>query len=310
MNTILISGLGGDMAQSMSKIIKQEFPQTLIHGMDISTRNAAQNFCDHFFIGKRANDPDFLNFIENYINQNKIDFFIPCTEHELRALLLLPPDSPLWKKILSCDQNILSICLDKLKTFEFLKERKINIPWYAEKVADIQNRYPCIYKKRASSGSRDIFKVKNEQEALFLFDFSPHGLFQEYLSDDDNELTCSVFRWKDGSIQTIQLLRALSGGATSWAKVVSYSEIDKLCQDVALALNLQGSLNIQLRLTDKGAMIFEINPRFSSTVYMRHLVGFKDLVWSFQNLMNQSPPKNLNIKKGIEIAKIFDVVIL
>jgi len=43
---------------------------------------------------------------------------------------------------------------------------------------------------------------------------------------------------------------------------------------------LQGSMNIQLILTDSGPRIFEINPRFSSTVLMRHKLGFCDFLWS------------------------------
>ncbi len=43
-----------------------------------------------------------------------------------------------------------------------------------------------------------------------------------------------------------------------------------------------GPANFQLILTKKGPMIFEINPRFSSTVLMRNHLGFTDLLWSFQ----------------------------
>jgi len=42
-------------------------------------------------------------------------------------------------------------------------------------------------------------------------------------------------------------------------------------------LNYDAAFNIQLRLKNGVPMIFEINPRFSSTVYARHLMGFPDL---------------------------------
>ena len=53
-----------------------------------------------------------------------------------------------------------------------------------------------------------------------------------------------------------------------------------MCESVAAGMNLYGSINIQLRITDKGPRIFEINPRFSSTVLMRHRIGFCDLLWA------------------------------
>jgi carbamoyl-phosphate synthase large subunit len=52
---------------------------------------------------------------------------------------------------------------------------------------------------------------------------------------------------------------------------------------LAEALDLRGSINVQLRITTNGPRIFEINPRFSSTVLMRHQMGFCDLVWSIQD---------------------------
>ena len=45
-------------------------------------------------------------------------------------------------------------------------------------------------------------------------------------------------------------------------------------------LNLNGSINIQLRLTKNGPRVFEINPRFSSTALMRHRIGFSDVLWA------------------------------
>ena len=49
---------------------------------------------------------------------------------------------------------------------------------------------------------------------------------------------------------------------------------------IADELNLIGSINIQLRKSKNRIAIFEINPRFSSTVFMRSLVNFNDVLWS------------------------------
>jgi len=43
-------------------------------------------------------------------------------------------------------------------------------------------------------------------------------------------------------------------------------------------------MNVQLRLTDVGPRVFEINPRFSSTVLMRHRMGFTDVLWMLDEL--------------------------
>ncbi|VVH65373.1 hypothetical protein BSPLISOX_1590, partial [uncultured Gammaproteobacteria bacterium] len=45
----------------------------------------------------------------------------------------------------------------------------------------------------------------------------------------------------------------------------------------------------QLINTSKGACVFEINPRISSTVGMRNLIGFQDVIW----LINEIDGKNV-----------------
>jgi carbamoyl-phosphate synthase large subunit len=86
----------------------------------------------------------------------------------------------------------------------------------------------------------------------------------------------------------LQLLRQLTEGTTSWAKVVDNKEALKMCRKIAKEIELQGSMNIQLILTDSGPRIFEINPRFSSTVLMRHKLGFCDLLWSLDEVKGLS----------------------
>ena len=40
---------------------------------------------------------------------------------------------------------------------------------------------------------------------------------------------------------------------------------------------------MQLRISENSPKVFEINPRFSSTVFYRHLFGFDDLIWSIED---------------------------
>ena len=98
--------------------------------------------------------------------------------------------------------------------------------------------------------------------------------------------------------------RRLSSGVTSFAQVVNDPLIETLCVNIAESLDLLGSINVQLRLVDNNVpMVFEINPRFSSTVGMRHAIGFSDLIWSVEEqYLGQMPspcPSNWpNVKLG------------
>ena len=79
---------------------------------------------------------------------------------------------------------------------------------------------------------------------------------------------------------SLVMLRRLIGGYTGWAKVIDDDSASQMCETIAKGLNLRGSMNIQMRLTSQGPSVFEINPRFSSTVLMRHRIGSSDVLWA------------------------------
>lgn len=98
-------------------------------------------------------------------------------------------------------------------------------------------------------------------------------------------MTCAVFRTAKGRTLVLPMERRLAGGLTVWMRVRYEKEVMKQCERIAEALNLTGPINVQLRLTEQGPRIFEINPRFSSTLYLRHILGFQDLLWAIDDLM-------------------------
>jgi len=75
---------------------------------------------------------------------------------------------------------------------------------------------------------------------------------------------------------------------------------------LAVKLNLIGSINVQLRMNDNLPKIFEINPRFSSTVLFRHLFGFKDLEWSIKDLFGEKLDAYIPPKVGSKFYKGFN----
>jgi carbamoyl-phosphate synthase large subunit len=66
---------------------------------------------------------------------------------------------------------------------------------------------------------------------------------------------------------------------TSFATIVNEKVLNDYAIKIAKEFNLNGSINIQSRKVNNSFYIFEINPRFSSTVYIRNHFGFKDVLW-------------------------------
>ena len=287
MKTILITGIGGDIAQSIATILAESRPEFKLIGTDISTRHAGYLLVDEVFIMPIATSEMYLDSIRTLIKEQSVDIVIPTNEQELSVFDPLI-DELGGDRCITAGVRVLNIGLDKLKTNKFIASLGIPVPWTVLAGKNKPLKFPCIFKARSGSGSKNIFKVDSQNEVSFLVEKYPHSIFQELLEPEGQEVTCAVYRAKNGRVAVLQLLRQLTEGTTSWAKVVDNKEALKMCRKIAKEIELQGSMNIQLILTDSGPRIFEINPRFSSTVLMRHKLGFCDLLWSLDEVKGLS----------------------
>lgn len=302
MTYYLITGIGGDIAQGICRIIRAYDPSSILIGTDISKRNAGSLFVDHFRVIPSAGEVDsYLDHLQSLMTEFDIGYLIPTSEPEISVI---SNDIELFKDIhvIYPGVKVVKNCLDKYITNKFLSSLGLSVPWTSTAQENIPFEYPCIFKGRTGAGSKVLFTVESEDEALFLVRRYPSGIFQELLLPHDNEITCGVFRSKSNKTAVLQFQRVLNEGTTSWAKTVFYQDIEDMCKFVAENLELEGSMNIQLRLTEDGPRIFEINPRFSSTVYMRHLLGFEDVVWSIRDAKGMGFEFS-NISPGIECVR-------
>lgn len=282
---ILVTGCGGDIGQSIGKILLESELISNIYGCDISDKNAARFIFPNFFLGLRFTDENYIPNLERFIADNDISLVIPIAEPELRFF----SKSKLLEKlgnaqIITASALALEIGFDKLKTSQFLEEKGLPFP-VTHDVADVEKveKFPVILKSKTGSGSANVYKVNEDETFQMLKQNNPEFIVQEFLEGDNGEFTCGVFRSKDGIVRTMILKRELMGGFSGYGEVIENEEIDKILIGIADKLNLIGSINVQLRLTKKGPVVFEINPRFSSTVRFRDLFGFKDVIWSIED---------------------------
>ena len=284
---ILVTGCGGDIGQSIGKMLLKASYTKNLFGIDISNKNAAQFIYPNFSIGLPFGHPDYLLMLEQFIEKHNIDLIIPISEPELRFFSKLNILETIGRaKMLTASSLALEIGFDKFKTAEFLKNENLPFPktFLAESLKDI-DEFPVILKSKTGSGSKDIYKINSMNEFLFhtrnsLGDY----VVQEFINSENGEYTCGLFRSREGEIRSLILKRELTGGYSGYGEVVENSDVTALLKELAVKLNLVGSVNVQLRMTNSLPKVFEINPRFSSTVLFRYLFGFKDLEWSIKDL--------------------------
>jgi carbamoyl-phosphate synthase large subunit len=280
MTTILITGIGGDIGQCVATIIRESLgADCRLIGCDTHEQHGGELYVDAFARIPIARDPGYLDALLSLIDSESVDTVIPMTEPELGSLLPVFAEHPGINWI-TPGASVIEAGIDKLETAKALTRIGIAMPWTHPVSAGTPGAYPCIVKSRYGSGSRAVHKAHDGTEAEYLARRVPDAIYQEYLEPDDREVTCAVYRARDGQVAVLQLLRRLSGGYTGWAQVIRDAAVEDLCRRAADGLDLRGSMNVQLRLTASGPRVFEMNPRFSSTALMRHRIGYSDVLWS------------------------------
>lgn len=278
---VLITGIGGDISQGVASILKESRPDLSLIGVDVHSQHGGHLFVDSFEIVPSATDQEYREALKAVVEKYAVDMIIPMSEPELGAL---HPFDEFCKnvKLITAGAKVVEAGLDKLATVHALERLGLPVPWTMPVTDGLPCAYPCILKNRYGSGSRAVFKVEKLEDVEYLAKRYPNAVFQEILEPADREVTCAVYRKRDGEVSSFLMLRRLTGGFTGWAKVICDDETSQMCKRIADGLNLRGSMNVQLRLTDKGPRVFEINPRFSSTVLMRHRLGFSDVLWAIE----------------------------
>jgi len=286
MKTILITAIAGDIAQAVALIVREALPGCRILGIDIHDRHGAPLCVDQWFQAPQASAPGYRTWVENLVRSEAIDTCVPTSEAELGYFAAAGMTDIAGARLVMANAKSIEVGADKLATAQFLESVGCPAPWTIPlSEGGPATPFPCIFKPRRSAGSKGVTVCGSLEEARFLGRRWPEAVLQELLLPEDEEVTCAIYRTADDRIAVLQLLRKLVGGFTGWARVIDDSEVRDQCERLAEGLTLRGSINAQLRRTPKGPRIFEVNPRFSSTVLMRHKMGFTDVVWSLAEAM-------------------------
>ncbi len=309
---VLITAANSDIAIGIARIIKASVSGALLVGIAPDGQDPARHFFDyHYSVPLVTDFKSYTQTLETVINMHDIEIMFPISEAEIK--FFSDYNYKPIKKIVINNSLLLSNCLDKYKTFQWLQSIAVPAPT-TFLLCDINDiSYPVVVKPRSSAGSKNLHYVCSTQHFLviknMLTDKSDLYIVQREVGVKEQEYTCALWR-AQGDFRHIVLKRELQGGLTGRAEVVYDTGISGILTTIAENINGDFFINVQLRMCDDIPYIFEINPRFSSTVVMRHKLGFKDVLWTILSNFNMQIEEYVPPKLGTKAFRLSDELII
>jgi carbamoyl-phosphate synthase large subunit len=294
---VLITSVGGIVGQGIIKSLKynNKFSKNKtyhynIHGTDVVHDSSGLYRADKFSIITKPENEQFIESIINLCKNNNIDVIFPGSDIELPIFSKNKKtiESKTSTKIITNKMEVIEICRNKYKTFEFLKNNNLNyIPSCLSKDSDDftkENNFPLIVKPCEGFGSKFFNIVKTNTDLNYAIstieNYGWTPIIQKYLKNDNKEFTTGITIDKSGKqiMSTIVIKKILKHGQTYKAIIDNYPEIKKISEITAKKIGGIGAINIQLRIDedDNEAKIIEINPRFSASCPMRTVAGINE----------------------------------
>lgn len=268
------------------------------YGTDTSPFSPALQSCDEGFLVKPTSHTRYIAQLLSVVRRHGVGLLVPTVDLDLR---LLAEHKRRFEacgcRVLVSDPEVIDICQDKRRTYEFLRRNGFDCPLTqsvrSALTADRREQltWPCFLKPWDGHGGKDSTVVHDRKELLFYAKRVPNAICQEFV--EGVEYTCDVYVDFDKRVRCVVPRRRLE---VRWGEV-SKGQIVKDPRIMAKAAQLTerlgagpGVVTLQLFLTKKNEIKFiEVNPRFGGGAPLSIKAGADFPRWILQELVGRRP---------------------
>jgi carbamoyl-phosphate synthase large subunit len=276
--TVLFTAGGGAPIPWLIRTLSMQGVRVLTADMDPMA--AGLYLADRGFVIPRGKSDKFLPALRKICREEHVDIVVAGADEELINATELERDGII---VLLPRKEFIQVCLDKYSLMRQLDSFGISVPrtrLASQGVGSLD--FPMILKPRQGRGSRGVKLINSEEEfheACENAQYNPDELIvQQYI--DGMEYTISVVTWRDGEVQAVVPKEIIyKKGITRMAVTRKNLQIDTICKKIQNSLRADGPMNVQLRLDNSTGIpfVFEINPRFSTTVTLTIRAGIEEV---------------------------------
>lgn len=274
---ILSAGRRVELVQCFKNAAKKLKVSSKIVAADLSDTAPAIYFADKYYLISRIGSKDYVQKILDICKKEKINLIVPTIDTELQVLSEKKKyiEENTFAKVLISDKEVIKICRNKKNTQNFFEKNGFGVPkeYTEQEIKQGDICYPVFIKPLDGSSSINAFKVNNQKELEFFYEYIDNPIVQEYMEGE--EYTIDVFLDFDGNILSIvpRLRIATRGGEILKGKIVQDVDIINDVKRLIKKLKPIGHITVQCMKTSEGIKYIEINPRFGGGAPMSIMYG-------------------------------------
>lgn len=267
-------------------------------GTDTTKLSPALQLCDEALLVEPITHPQYISQLLHIVRRYAVSLLAPTVDLDLRLLAEHKPRfEELGCRVLVSDPEVIDMCQDKRRTFDFLVKNGFDSPATmsvrAALAADRKGelKWPCFLKRWDGYAGRDNAVARNRSELRFFAKRIPNVMCQEFV--EGIEYTCDAYVDFDMRVRCVVPRRRIEvrSGEVSKGQVVKNLEIMSQARRVVELLGAgPGVITVQLFVTDDGRIRFtEVNPRFGGGAPLSIQAGADFPRWILQELTGNPP---------------------
>jgi carbamoyl-phosphate synthase large subunit len=330
-HVIAVTAVGGGVGQSVLRALRLSSLPLNIIGFDPNPWSAGLYTCWKGYTIPHSGDPSFIERLLEHLHLEKVKVLIPGSDPEVMVI------AGAREQFISAGifpvtgaAATVHLCRDKLAGYRFFRDH--GIPFArtapAEEASALADEagFPLIVKPVGGSASRGISIAFNKEQLRQQLEDGAK-IVQEYLIPENwgkkqNELTANDL-YENGVLRqtdeiSIQMLfdhegnflgkftsrNVLRDGVPMLIDPVAVPQAEEIAHKMALLLVEKGYIgpcNLQCKMTERGPIFFEINPRFTGITAVRAAMGFNEVEAILRRALFNEPLNE--VRKSLEISK-------
>ena len=269
-----------------------------VHVCNSDDKTVAFHYADKYTVSPLIYDEGYIPFLLDYCKENKIDLLISLFDIDLLVLAQNKSKfAEIGTRVIVSDPDIIEICNDKWKTYQFLKENGFNVPKtylsLEETILALDKgeiNYPIIVKPRFGCGSIAMSIAEDEMALLYYFRRNTRTINQTYLkyesaSEEEKiiyqeflpgqEYGADIINDLNGNLQNVIVKKkiAMRAGETDISETVDEPAIKAELERLSSLTRHISNMDCDVFLVNGKPYVLEMNARFGGGYPFSHMSG-------------------------------------